>query len=415
METVEKFNKELSALKLVDKKAFSKQNGRTGFIARHIQSTFKTHHTLQLQSISRSESSTGSCPNLAMSRSEPNAPRPVPMTLTPQLPPRAHRPLCLSVSSDSNGRFKALETQEWKNNLKAQMEQAHSAGAASSTGSLERASLFCASGSTTASGSGLSSPIETLNKSKSSSRFSLFSPPWNSSSESDSNPPSRSGSKKLRNYSRRAATGPAGVGGRGPDTPETKQSGPEHFQYSEPVISKVTDYIFVGNLNAAYNGRTLCRNNIDSIIDMSSLPGEPGPCLNLIPCTCSRGTRHSWSRLKVDISDVPDALGDGPSLKQRCFEDINECIDASTEKRKRVLVHCRDGYSMAPTCIIQYLMVKKNMRLISAYELLRAKYPVNIRECHQNMLVSLERALQPGANLDPEGFKLAISRKVAWT
>uniref|UniRef100_A0A8C6S8D2 protein-tyrosine-phosphatase n=1 Tax=Neogobius melanostomus TaxID=47308 RepID=A0A8C6S8D2_9GOBI len=166
---------------------------------------------------------------------------------------------------------------------------------------------------------------------------------------------------------------------QGPDVPDNKPS--EHFQYSEPVISKVTDYIFVGNLNAAYNGRTLCRNNIDSIIDM---------------------TRHSWSRLKVDISDVPDALGDGPALKQRCFEDINECIDASTEKKKRVLVHCRDGFSLAPTCIIQYLMVKQNMRLISAYELLRAKYPVNIRECHQNVLISLERALRPGGNIDPD-------------
>ncbi|KAM4601691.1 uncharacterized protein ACJ7VT_019741 [Polymixia lowei] len=413
METLDRWNKDLNAHKLLDKKVFSKQNGRIG-IAKNLPKVFRPHNTLQIQSITRSEC-TGSCPNLMMSRTEQAEHRPVPMALTPQLPPRAHRPLCLSVSSDSNGRFKALETQEWKNNLKAQMEQAHSAGAASSTGSLERASLFCASGSTTASSSGLSSPVEILNKSKSSSRFSLFSPPWNSSSESDSNPPSRSGSKKLRNYSRRAATGPAGVGGRGSDTPEPKPSGPEHFQYSEPVISKVTDYIYVGNLNAAYNGRTLCRNNIDSIIDMSSLPGETGPSLSLIPCTCSRGARHSWSRLKVDIGDVPDALGEGPALKQRCFEDINECIGASTEKKKRVLVHCRDGFSLAPTCIIQYLMVKQNMRLIAAYELLRAKYPVNIRECHQNVLVSLERALRPGGNVDPECFKQAISRKVAWT
>lgn len=417
----------------------------------------------------------GSCPDLIMSRNEQPDSRPVPMALTPQLPPRTHRPLCLSVSSDSNGRFKALETQEWKNNLKAQvwtvglicweplsynlffyfnmftewcvqtqkglvslqctkswlnitcglwtdvvclyllalslqMEQAHSAGAASSTGSLERASLFCASGSTTTSSSGLSSPVELLTKSKSSSRFSLFSPPWNSSSESDSNPPSRSGSKKLRNYSRR--TGPGGVK-TGPETPEAKQSGPEHFQYSEPVISKVTDYIYVGNLNAAYSGRMLCRNNIDSIIDMSSLPGET--CLSLIPCTCSRGTKHSWSRLKVDISELPDMAQDGLVLRQRCFEDINECIDASTEKRKRVLVHCRDGFSLAPTCVIQYLMIKQNMRLIAAYEMLRAKHPVNIRECHQNVLVNLERALRPGGNTDPECFKQAISRKVAWT
>lgn len=346
-----------------------------------------------------------------MSRSEHAAPRPtpkLPVALTPQLPPRAHRPLCVSVSSDSSGRFKALETQEWKNNLKAQMQQAQSAGAASSTGSLERASLFCASGCSTPPGSGLSSPVDILNKNKSSSRFSLFSPPWNSSSESDSNPPSRSGSKKLRNYSRRAATGPAGT--CVPDAPEPRAS--EHFQYSEPVISKVTDYLYVGNLNAAYNGRTLCRNNIDSVIDMS---GVAGPTLSLIPCTCSRGARHSWSRLKVDMDEVPDAPGDGLALKRRCFEDINECIAASAEKRKRVLVHCRDGYSLAPTCIIQYLMLKHNMRLIAAYELLRAKYPLNIRESHRNVLVSLERALRPGSAVDPECFKQALSRKVAWT
>lgn len=63
----------------------------------------------------------GSCPNLMMSRSDHVNARPVPVALTPQLPPRAHRPLCMSVSSDSSGRFKALETQEWKNNLKAQV------------------------------------------------------------------------------------------------------------------------------------------------------------------------------------------------------------------------------------------------------------------------------------------------------
>ncbi|MEQ2277563.1 hypothetical protein XENORESO_004503 [Xenotaenia resolanae] len=371
------------------------------------------HELLKPELLCRHNGRIGSCPNLRMSRSEHTNTRHVPVALTPQLPLRAHRPLCASVSSDSSGRFKALETQEWKNNLKAQMELAHSAGAASSTGSLERASMFCASASTTLSSSGLPSPVEIFNKSKSSSRFSLFSPPWNSSSESDSNPPSRTGSKKLRNYSRRAATGPAGA--RAPDVLEPKPSGPEHFQYSEPVISKVTDYIYVGNLNAAYNGRTLCRNNIDSIIDMSSVPGEPAPSLSLIPCTCSRGSRHCWSRLKVDIGDMPDTLADHPALKHCCFEDINECINASMEKRKRVLVHCRDGFSLAPMCIIQYLMVKQNMRLIAAYELLRAKYPVNIKERHQNVLVSLERALWPGGEVDPECFKQALSRKVAWT
>lgn len=63
----------------------------------------------------------GSCPNLIMSRSEPASLGSDPVTLTPQLLPRLHRPLCVSVSSDSSGRFKALETPEWKNNLKAQV------------------------------------------------------------------------------------------------------------------------------------------------------------------------------------------------------------------------------------------------------------------------------------------------------
>ncbi|XP_011605429.1 uncharacterized protein isoform X3 [Takifugu rubripes] len=365
----------------LDKTVSCKQNGRSA-IERTLQNLLKSQNTLQIQSITHSECA-GSCPNLIMSRNELAIPRSNPVNLTPQLLPRVHRPLCVSVSSDSSGRFKALETPEWKNNLKAQMDQAHSAGAASSTGSLERASLFCASAAAAACSSGVSSPVSILNKS----------------------------SKKLCNYGRRAATGPAGA--QGPNMAQPRLTGPEPFQYSEPVISKVTDYIYVGNLNAAYSGRTLCRNNIDSIIDMSSVPGEPR--LGLIPCTCSRGARHSWSRLKVDIGDTPDAIGDGLSLRQCCFEDINECIDASTEKRKRVLVHCRDGFSLAPTCIIQYLMVKQNMKLIAAYELLRAKYPVNIKECHQNVLVSLERALRPQGNVDPECFKQAISRKVAWT
>ncbi|XP_035272511.1 uncharacterized protein LOC118226761 [Anguilla anguilla] len=411
MESIDKWNKDFIALRLLDKKLNSKRNGRTG---KHLQNTFKIHGGLQ-SAITRSECATGSCPNLLMSRQEQPEQRQVAMALSPQLPPRANRPLCLSVSSDSSVSLKALETQEWKNNFKAQMEQAHSAGAASSTGSLERASLFCASGSTTASSSGLSSPVEplSLSKNKSSSAFSRFSPPWNSSSESDSNPPSRSSSKKWRNRSRRgragggAGVGVGGAGGRGEEATEPKQGGTEQFQHSEPVISKVTDCIYVGNVNAAYSGRTLCRNNIDSVVDMSSLPGESSLCL--VPCTCSRRARHTWSRLKVDLGDRD------PALERRSFEDINECIAASAEKRRRVLVHCRDGYSLAPTCVIQYLMVRHNMRLVAAYELLRARHPVNITESHQNLLIGLEKALWPAASVDPESCKQAISRRVAWT
>ncbi|CAL8291835.1 unnamed protein product [Boreogadus saida] len=402
MEAAGKWSKNVK----LETKPFLKHHGRVA-VAKNLSDLLRTSWSLQIPS-----QCAGSCPDLMMSRTEPADPGPVAMALTPQLPPRAprpprpHRPLCLSVSSDSSGRFRALDSLEWRNNLKAQMEQAHSVGAASSTGSLERASLFCAAGGS----AGGSSPVEVLQRTKSSGRFSLFSPPWNSSSESDSNPPSRTGSTKLRNYSRRAATGPAGAG-RAPDPapgpPSPRASPGEQVQYSEPVISKVTDYIFVGNLNAAYSGRALCRNNIDSVIDTSG-----SPALSLIPCTCSRRARHSWSRLKVDMELAP---GDAPTLQQRCFQDINGCMEASAERKKRVLVHCGDGSSLAPTVVIQYLMVKHHMRLLPAYELLRSRHPLNIRERHQDVLVALERTLHPGGGMAPEGFKQALSRRLAWT
>ncbi|XP_051885472.1 uncharacterized protein LOC127577877 [Pristis pectinata] len=401
MEPVEKWHKDLFVLKLLDRKLNSKENGTTGMIAKHLLQVLKIHDCLPF-CITRSDRGTGSCPDLGMSRSERPGYKHITMTSTPKLPVRSHRPLCLSVSSDGNGRYVALESQDFKSSLKSQMDKASTTGASSSTGSLERASLFCASGSATST-SNLSGSNETLAKTKSSSRFSLFSPPWNSSSESDSNPPSRSGSKKLKNHSRKTSSKT--------DSPKDCKRGiPEQLQYSEPVIAKVTEYIYVGNLNAAYSGRILCKNNIDSIIDMSNLPGELNICL--IPCTCSKNVKHSWSRLKVNINDFLNE--DVFPLKEHCFEDINGCISASAEKQKRVLVHCRDGYSLAPTCIIQYLMLKQNMHLMTAYEFVRSKYPLNIKECHQNLLVTLEKSLRPGKK-DPECFKQALSRKIAWT
>ncbi|KAF5903896.1 Dual specificity protein phosphatase MPK-4, partial [Clarias magur] len=117
METVQKWNKDFIAHNQLDKKTHSKQNG---VIVKNLSNTLKICKHLQLQPISRSACAIGSCPDLMMSRNEQRELRPAPVALTPQLPPRTHRPLFFSVSSDSNGRFKALETQEWKNNLKAQ-------------------------------------------------------------------------------------------------------------------------------------------------------------------------------------------------------------------------------------------------------------------------------------------------------
>ncbi|XP_019407853.1 PREDICTED: uncharacterized protein LOC109321563 [Crocodylus porosus] len=406
MESLEEPFRDLFTCKLPDKKCNPKKNGITGLIAKHLQKTFKMPISLQLSSSKAlSQCCTGSCPNLMMNRNEALEQRPRNVASVPQLPVRTPRTLCLSLSSDGDGQYDSLASRDWRKGLQAQMEQAHSGGAASSTGSLERASLFCVSRSSSPAQSAIPSPVEQLPKAKSSSQFFLFpSPSWNSSSEADSNPLAFSGSKKACSYVCRVSPKSNVLGSPKPEEPE-------YFHFSEPVIARVMDCIYLGNLNAAYSGRALCKNNIDSIIDMSNLPSDRS--LSIIPCTCNRGgLRHSWSRLKVDIQGLLD--GKYPVLTESCFQDINECIDASLEKRKRVLIHCTDGYSLAPTCVIQYLMVKHKMRLMAAYEFVRARYPLNIRECHQNLLVGLERSLQPG-DVDVECLKQSMSRKMAWT
>nr|XP_060624713.1 uncharacterized protein LOC132771094 [Anolis sagrei ordinatus] len=378
---------------LLNRRCDSRKHGVAGLLTKHLRKALHLSSPVAL-----SQHCTGSCPDLIMSRNEAleqKSSREASSRI--QSPTKTHRVLCLSLSSDGVRQHNSMVSPD---NLDAQMKQVYSGGAASSTGSLERASLFCVPVLNSSSRSSLPKQREALSKSKSFVKSFLSTPLLqNNSSECDNSLLYISDSKK--NYC------------------GTLKSGMDHeaeivtvpsFNQLEPLICRVTDGIYVGNLSAGYSGQTLCKNNIDSIIDMSSLPRE---CrLNFIPCTCRRGSQHSWSRLKVHIQGPLEE--DCPSLQQTCFWDINACIDASLEKRKRILIHCRDGYSLAPTCVIQYFMVKHRMRLLAAYEFVRARYPVNIRECHRDLLVGLERSLWPG-ELDMENFKQAMSRKIAWT
>ncbi|XP_042298831.1 uncharacterized protein LOC121917160 [Sceloporus undulatus] len=378
---------------MLNKRRDSRKNGVTGLLTKHLRKALRLSSPVVL-----SQHCTGSCPNLQMSRNEAlDQPISREAPSRAQSPMKTHQVLCLSLSSDGVRQDNNLVSPE---NLDAQMKQTHSGGIASSTGSLEQASLFCVSVSSSSSRSTLPKQREPLSKSKPFVRSSFLTPLlWNHSSELDNSLISISGSKKGYRGSLKSGVNYDVEAGVVPG-----------FNFLEPLISRVTDCIYVGNLRAGYSGQALCKNNIDSIIDMSSLPRD---CrLNFIPCTCCRGLQHSWSRLKVHIQGPLDK--ECHSLQQPCFRDINTCIDASLEKRKRILIHCRDGYSLSPTCVIQYLMVKHHMRLLAAYEFVRARYPVNIQECHRDLLVDLERSLWPG-EIDMEGFKQAMARKMAWT
>ncbi|KAM6359102.1 uncharacterized protein FN964_004959 [Alca torda] len=404
MEPGEKQHKDFSAVTLPGKRCPPKKIGITGLIAKHLQKTFQRPIALQLSSpMALSQCCAGSCPNLVMSKSEAHEEKRGDVVSIAVQPGRTHRSLCLAPSAEEDHCSSKLAPQDWQSGLQVQMEEAEHGGAAHRTGFLGWASHSCTLRSSPTPAPSLPCPADSPSKAKLSSCFSIFSPSPQGS-KPDSRPLPHANSKKSLRGSWKKNLHPEEPTGLKPGEPACSP-------FTGPIIARITDGIYLGNLNAAYSGRALCTNSIDSIIDMSSLPSDCS--LSIIPCTCRRGGfRHNWSRLKVDIQ--APLHGDHHRKGQPCFRDINECIEASLEKGKRVLIHCRDGYSLGPTCVIQYLMVKHSMRLLAAYEFVRARYPLNIQECHQDLLVGLEMSLQPGA-INIMCLKHCLSRKTAWS
>ncbi|XP_072194662.1 uncharacterized protein [Excalfactoria chinensis] len=380
MEPSEKQHEDAVAF-MKGKKFPPKKNGVTGWILRNLRKTFQRPTSLQLTSpMALSQRCTASCPNLIINRNEAREEKHVPVALQ-----RSGTHCSLLPASAEDGCSNNTALRGGWSSLQVQM-----------------ASRSCALRPSLTFASPLPCSADSPSKAKFTGHFSLFSP-RSQISEPDCSPLPYAASKKSSRGSWKSS--------HCEEPPGSKLEESAHLPFTVPIIAQITDYIYLGNLNAAYSGRALCTNGINNIIDMSSLPSDHS--LSIIPCTCGRGGfRHNWSRLRIDIQAF--LHGNLHEIRQPCFLVINECIEALMEKGKRVLIHCRDGYSLGPTCVIQYLMVKHSMRLLAAYELVRARYPLKIQECHQDLLVGLEMSLQPGG-VNVACLKHSLSRKLAWS
>ncbi|XP_068539524.1 uncharacterized protein [Anas acuta] len=404
MEPPEKQHKDLVAVMLEGRKCPLKKKGVTGRIMEHLQRTLQRPISWRLSSpVALPRCCTGSCPNLMRSSSEARGEKPGEVVSAAPQPGRTSWSPRWSLSAGRDGPNN-MAHQGWQSGLGVQVEEADSGGPAHSVGSPVLASLPCALRPSPSPPPLLPHPSPSPPEAKLASLFPLFSPLSQGSGPGSIPLPCAGPKKPHRGSWKKKNPHPEEHPGPSPEEPA-------HFPFAGPIIARITDCIYLGNLNAAYSGRVLCMNGIDSIIDVSSLPRDRS--LSIIPCTCGRaGFRHSWPRLRVDIR--ASLHGGHHEIGQPCFLDINECIEASVEKGKRVLIHCRDGYSLGPTCVIQYLMVKHSMGLLAAYGFVRARYPLNIQECHQDLLVALEMSLQPGtASL--ACLKHSLSRKMAWS
>ncbi|XP_014671642.1 PREDICTED: uncharacterized protein LOC106812315 [Priapulus caudatus] len=163
--------------------------------------------------------------------------------------------------------------------------------------------------------------------------------------------------------------------------------------YRDECCSQVLDFLFIGNIEAAYNEHLLCKRVIESIVDMSNLEPHqiPRHRKSDCPCTCPLETSHPRARLWLGVDDHER------SDVMPYFEDISVFIEAARRKDKNVLVHSLDGKSRAVCGVIQYLMKYHDMNLRRAYTLLKRRWPlINMNRGFQRTLEVWERRLLPG-------------------
>ncbi|KAI8752810.1 mucin-5AC [Biomphalaria glabrata] len=134
------------------------------------------------------------------------------------------------------------------------------------------------------------------------------------------------------------------------------------------IMCGVTDYLFLGSVEAAYNDPLLCKYNISSLVDMSNISPSAIPALKKsdCPCACVNKT-HFRSKLNIGINDI-----EWENIEQY-FDDINAFINGARKNNRRVLVFSYLGQSRAPAAVIQHLMQHFRMSYDDALKIVRAK------------------------------------------
>ena len=187
--------------------------------------------------------------------------------------------------------------------------------------------------------------------------------------------------------------------------------------YRDEQIAQVTDYLFVGSIESAYNERRLCRLDIESLVDISNMSEMQVPSnkKTQCPCLCQTDFRHFRSRLIIAVAD--DEKEDiGPY-----FEEVNRFIEAARRCGRKVLVYSYEGKSRAVVFAMQYLMSYESLLLRQAYNLIKKQRPcVALNPGFQRALETLEKTLfpdaKPSVNICNEYLNVADPQaiKCAW-
>lgn len=157
--------------------------------------------------------------------------------------------------------------------------------------------------------------------------------------------------------------------------------------YRDEYCAQITDFVYIGNIQAAYNEQLLCKLKIGSIVDLSNMEPSriPKEVKTQCPCTCHLETSHPRSRLTIEIPE-----NDNVSMAD-FFCDIYKFIDAARTREKGVLVYSQKDGCHAGAAVIQYLMSREAMTFSDAHARLKTRWPTaKIHEKMSRLLKKLE-------------------------
>ena len=176
-----------------------------------------------------------------------------------------------------------------------------------------------------------------------------------------------------------------------PENLKSNQIG-DPSMYRDEQISQITDYLFIGTIESAFNERRLCRLDIESLVDISNLSEMQVPSHRKIqcPCLCQTEFKHFRSRLIIAVADEENENID------QYFEEVSRFIEGARRCSKKVLIYSFEGKSRSALFAIQYLMAYEGLLLRQAYNVVKKQRPqVSLNPSFQKALEKLEKSLFP--------------------
>ena len=118
----------------------------------------------------------------------------------------------------------------------------------------------------------------------------------------------------------------------------------------EDDIDQITETIYLGNIDAAFNKKKLKQFGIKKVlIVMSAFGNHYSP--------------HEFIHKSIDVDD---------DFRTNIICHFKECI-SFIEGKDKIFIHCAAGMSRSPTIVIAYIMWKRKLRLNEAIKFVKEK------------------------------------------